>query len=191
MQYIDSSAQLRDYAIVRVEQLANVDVSGLSNGSVLVFNSEKNKWEVADNLSTILDGNNKTLRIKRGNGIPSPLNIGELYFDFLNNILYYGTSNGNISIGGVGEYVNRSTEQSISGNKTFLGSVEVQTPIHDKNPTTKLYVDTAVNRVNSMSALSDVDTSIISNGSVLIYDSQSSKWKSDQTFLNLNDGGNF
>lgn len=191
MQYIDSSAQLRDYAIIRVEQLANVDVSGLSNGSVLVFNSEKNKWEVADNLSTILDGNNKTLRIKRGNGIPSPLNIGELYFDFLNNVLYYGTSNGNISIGGVGEYVNRSTEQSISGNKTFLGSVEVQTPLQDKNPATKLYVDTAVNRVNSMSSLSDVDTSIISNGSVLIYDSQSSRWKSDQTFLNLNDGGNF
>lgn len=190
MQYIDSSTQLPDYTIARVEQLANVDLDGLSDGSILVFDSQTNSWEVSQNLDTLLDGNLNTIKIKRGVA-PSSLNIGELTFDQINNTLYYGSINGIISIGGSGSFATLDTEQTISGNKFFTGLVEVQTPLSDKNPATKLYVDTTLNRVNSLQSLSDVDTTSIFNGSVLIYDSQTSKWKSNQTFLNLNDGGNF
>lgn len=57
----------------------------------------------------------------------SPLNTipvlsgGELAFSEKNNTLYYGSETGTLEIGGNGAFVDRTTSQSISGNKTFSG----------------------------------------------------------------------
>lgn len=67
-----------------------------------------------------------TLLIKRRLA-SSPLNTipvlsgGELAFSEKNNTLYYGAEIGTITIGGDGAFVNRTTAQTISGDKTFSG----------------------------------------------------------------------
>jgi hypothetical protein len=70
-----------------------------------------------------------TILIKRrlpdsplGSGAPSFLSGGELAFNEVDSTLYYGASSGVISIAGPGQYVDRTTDQSISGNKTFFGN---------------------------------------------------------------------
>jgi phage-related tail fiber protein len=78
-----------------------------------------------------------TIRIKRratGNaGAPATLKNAELAFNEVDNTLYYGkgTNAGDattiISIGGDGAFVTRDTAQTITGNKTFNGSVSVPT----------------------------------------------------------------
>ena len=82
-----------------------------------------------------------TLRIKRrasggSTGAPSSLENAELAYnesDSGNGILYYGLGTGGaggsatsvIAIGGPGAFVNLSGAQSISGNKTFTGTVNL------------------------------------------------------------------
>ena len=84
------------------------------------------------------------IRIKRrkyndpaGGGKPSSLQWGELAYNEVDNILYYGygsgttDQNGAISsqdqypIGGSGQYVDRYSNQTISGDKTFLNDVNI------------------------------------------------------------------
>lgn len=189
MQYINSSSTLSDNSIIKVEQLANVDPNGREDGSILVFNAETGTWEISETLGLVLDGNNRTIRIRRGI-TPSYLSLGELLYDESQNTLYYGSSNGIIAIAGSGKFVTTDSSQNISGPKTFIGTIKVKTPIEDTNPTTKLYVDTAISNI-SLNGLRDINISDLSDGSVLVYNSQISKWKVDQTTLNLTDGGNF
>jgi len=54
-------------------------------------------------------------------GAPSFLSGGELAFNEVDSTLYYGSSAGVIPIAGSGTYVDRTTNQTILGNKTFLG----------------------------------------------------------------------
>jgi uncharacterized protein YjlB len=96
------------------------------------------------------------LRIKRraGNlaaGAPSSLKNAELAFNEADNTLYYGygddgsgNANSIPAIGGVGAFVSLGTEQTITGNKTFSGTVIVGTPTANGHAATKLYVDNAV-----------------------------------------------
>lgn len=77
-----------------------------------------------------------TIRIKRrasgAVGAPAALKNAELAFNEVDNILYYGfgddgSGNANtvISIGGSGGFVTLSSAQTVSGNKTFSGNVDL------------------------------------------------------------------
>jgi cytoskeletal protein CcmA (bactofilin family) len=123
-----------------------------------------------------------TILIKRR--LPdSPLNSlpvlsgGELGFNEKNYTLYYGASGlGTIAIGGDGAFVNRTTSQTIEGDKTFTGLTtlssvtvssnstldfngnvltDIGTPVNDYDAVTKLYVDD----INDSIALNFVDRS--------------------------------
>lgn len=110
-----------------------------------------------------------TLRIKRratgASGAPSSLKNAELAFNEVDNVLYYGTGtdvNGDantvISIGGTGAFVDITSTQTVSGGKTFSGSVALgssataATATQGDNSTsvaTTAYVDTAVGAVST------------------------------------------
>jgi hypothetical protein len=101
------------------------------------------------------------LRIKRrssagATGAPTSLENAELAFNEADNILYYGKGTGGAggsattveAIGGFGAYTTLSTAQTISGNKTFTGTVIVPTPSANTHAATKLYVDQSVAAVS-------------------------------------------
>jgi hypothetical protein len=97
-----------------------------------------------------------TLRIKRratGNaGAPTSLENAELAFNEVDNILYYGKGTGGAGgsattvevIGGLGAFLALTTDQTVSGNKTFNGTTIVATPTANGHAATKLYVDQSV-----------------------------------------------
>jgi hypothetical protein len=67
-----------------------------------------------------------TIQIKRrlpdsilGAGAPATLAGGELAFNEVDTTLYYGSSAGVIPIAGSGAFVDRTSDQTIGGNKTF------------------------------------------------------------------------
>lgn len=76
-----------------------------------------------------------TIRIKRstGSSAPSSLANAELAFAEGGAVLYYGTGTGGaggtatsiIKIGGSGAYLTLDTAQTVSGNKTFTGGVDL------------------------------------------------------------------
>src|SRR5210317_1409422 len=108
-----------------------------------------------------------TIRIKRRatglGGAPSVLKNAELAFNEVDNVLYYGTGtdlNGDantvISIGGTGAFVGLAGTQTISGGKTFTGTVALGSSATAATKTqgdgstsvaTTSYVDTAVGAV--------------------------------------------
>jgi len=110
-----------------------------------------------------------TLRIKRrssgASGAPSSLENAELAFNEVDDVLYYGEGTGGsggsatsiIAIAGPGAFTTLSSAQTISGNKTFTGTVIVPTPTANTHATTKLYVDDLVANINSN--ISNVATS--------------------------------
>jgi len=98
-----------------------------------------------------------TLRIKRRSsagaaGAPTSLENAELAFNEADNILYYGTGTGGaggsatsvLAIGGYGAYTTLGTSQTITGNKTFSGTVIVPTPSANTHAATKAYVDSSL-----------------------------------------------
>ena len=101
------------------------------------------------------------LRIKRragglAAGAPTSLKNAELAFNEVDNILYYGygddgtgTANTVPAIAGIGAFVSLSSEQTVTGNKTFTGTVIVPTPSSNTHASTKLYVDQQISNVNS------------------------------------------
>jgi len=111
-----------------------------------------------------------TIRIKRRagggtSGAPSSLENAELAFTEVDDVLYYGKGTGGvggtatsvIAIGGSGAFATLTGDQTISGNKTFTGTVVVSTPTANTHATTKLYVDNLIANVNSN--ISNVATS--------------------------------
>jgi len=78
-----------------------------------------------------------TVRIKRRTsgaaGAPSSLANAELAYNEVDDVLYYGKGTGGAggtattvpAIGGPGAFLTLSTTQSVSGNKTFTGSVDL------------------------------------------------------------------
>jgi len=98
-----------------------------------------------------------TIRIKRRSsagaaGAPSSLENAELAYNEADDTLYYGKGTGGAggtattveAIGGAGAYLTLGTNQTVTGNKTFNGTVSVATPSANAHATTKLYVDNAV-----------------------------------------------
>lgn len=97
-----------------------------------------------------------TIRIKRrasGNaGAPTTLENAELAFNEVDNVLYYGKGTGGVdgsattieAIAGPGAYLTLASDQTVTGNKTFSGTVIVPTPTANTHATTKEYVDGVV-----------------------------------------------
>jgi hypothetical protein len=119
-----------------------------------------------------------TIRIKRrasGNaGAPESLDNAELAYNEVDNVLYYGKGTGGAggtattveAIAGAGAYVGLSGTQTITGNKTFSGTVTVATPSSNMHAATKLYVDTAIGTVaTTFTAAGDTGTVSITTGS--------------------------
>ena len=114
-----------------------------------------------------------TLRIKRRSsagaaGAPTSLENAELAFNEADNILYYGTGTGGaggsatsiIAIAGYGAYLTLGTAQTVTGDKTFSGTVSVPTPSSNGHAATKLYVDSAIsNLATSFTVAGDSGTS--------------------------------
>ena len=104
-----------------------------------------------------------TLRIKRRSssgavGVDGlTLQNAELAFNEADNTLYYGTGTGGaggaatsvIAIGGYGSYTTLGTEQTVTGNKTFSGTIVVPTPSANTHATTKHYVDSLISAINA------------------------------------------
>jgi hypothetical protein len=78
-----------------------------------------------------------TFQIKRRtsgqSGAPGSLLNGELAFNEVNDTLYYGMASGAVqpiaNIGGAGNFVTVSTEQTIAGDKEFTGSVVLSSAV--------------------------------------------------------------
>jgi len=95
-----------------------------------------------------------TIRIKRRTsgaaGAPSGLKNAELAFNEVDETLYYGKGDSSgdatsiLAIAGPGAFTTLTGAQTISGNKTFTGTVIVPTPSALSHAATKDYVDTAV-----------------------------------------------
>jgi len=70
-----------------------------------------------------------TFQIKRRTSnadAPASLLAGELAFNEAVDVLYYGNSDGSIKkIGGSGAFVTYDTTQTVTGAKTFIGSVDL------------------------------------------------------------------
>jgi hypothetical protein len=118
-----------------------------------------------------------TIRIKRrlsgSSNAPEGLQNAELAFNEVNDILYYGEGTGGaggsatapIAIGGSGAFVTLSDSQTISGNKTFTGTVTVPAPSTNGHAATKLYVDNAVSNVaTTFTVAGDSGTQTITTG---------------------------
>jgi hypothetical protein len=83
--------------------------------------------------------------------------------------LYYGTGTGGaggsatsvIAIGGYGAYTTLGTNQTITGNKTFSGTVIVPTPSANTHAATKAYVD------SSLPTLSGTENQIVYNAGTI------------------------
>lgn len=130
------------------------------------------------------------IRIKRrasgSAGAPSTLENAELAFNEVDNILYYGKGTGGVdgtattieAIAGYGAYLTLTTDQTVSGNKTFNGTTIVSTPTANNHAATKLYVDNSIaNAATSFTVAGDtgsnqtitsgIDTLTISGGTGL------------------------
>ena len=117
-----------------------------------------------------------TIRIKRRTGSgaagsPASLKNAELAYNEADDILYYGKGadgNGDATtipaIAGAGAYTTLGTTQTVTGNKTFSGTLSVGTPTANAHATTKSYVDTAISGVATFTAAGDTGTVTITNG---------------------------
>jgi len=100
------------------------------------------------------------IRIKRrsgtgATGAPSSLKNAELAYNEADDTLYYGKGSDGSgdatsipAIAGSGAYVTKGTTQTISGDKTFSGTVTVGAPTSNLHAATKKYVDDSVSAVS-------------------------------------------
>lgn len=78
-------------------------------------------------------------RIAGAGGAPSDISHGELAFNEVDGVLYYGAgakkgsdkANAAVKVGGIGTFVTLEGDQTITGKKTFSDIVYVQTPPTD------------------------------------------------------------
>jgi hypothetical protein len=131
-----------------------------------------------------------TIRIRRREGTgaagsPSSLKNAELAYNEADDVLYYGKGidgSGNATtipaIAGSGAYTTLGTAQTITGNKTFSGTLSIEAPSSNAHAATKLYVDTAIGSVatsflvngdsgSAQTITSGTDTLTISGGTGL------------------------
>ena len=115
-----------------------------------------------------------TILIKRRTsgaaGAPAALSGGELAFNEVDSTLYYGSNAGVIAIAGSGAFVDRTSSQTIAGDKTFSGSTTLSSttfstdslidagankitnlaePLSNSDAATKFYVDTVASNAST------------------------------------------
>jgi len=89
-------------------------------------------------------------RVSGSAGAPGSLSGGELAFNEVNSTLYYGSNAGVIAIAGSGAFVDRTSNQSISGVKTFEDGITLpDAPSADTDASNKGYVDTEIDSLSS------------------------------------------
>jgi len=152
-----------------------------------------------------------TLRIKRrttgASGAPASLANAELAFNEVDSVLYYGRGTGGAggtatsvdAIGGEGAFLSLTANQSISGTKTFTGTVALggsataTTQSQGNNSTsvaTTAYVDSAVSTYSSTISIagdSGTDTVNLQSGTLTVAGGTglSSSAASDTVTINL------
>jgi hypothetical protein len=105
-----------------------------------------------------------TIRIKRrasgDPGAPASLQNAELAYNEVNDVLYYGKGTGGAggtattaeAIGGSGAFLTLTGNgQTVSGNKTFSGTLTIAAPSSDMHAATKKYVDDSIISAGSYS----------------------------------------
>jgi hypothetical protein len=117
-------------------------------------------------------------------GAPAALRSSELAFNEQDSVLYYGFGDDGsanatsiISIGGTGAFVNLSSTQSISGDKTFTGSVDLT------GATATAATQTAGTNNTSLATTAFVSTAVAgtyqdpltTNGDLLYYNSSTTR----------------
>lgn len=130
-------------------------------------------------------------------GAPSSLSGGELAFNEVDSTLYYGSQTGVIAIAGSGNFVDRTNNQTITGNKsfvnttTFLSSVNLNSniiynlanPVNNQDAATKYFVDSSVLTLSGQLAQA-IDTASSTGGSSV----SNLRNYVDNNFLNLTGG---
>jgi hypothetical protein len=142
-----------------------------------------------------------TIRIKRragggSSGAPASLENAELAFTEVDDVLYYGKGTGGaggsattvIAIGGSGAFATLGTNQTISGNKTFSGTVSLgssataTTQTSGNNSTsvaTTAYVDGLLGTATSIESIQDIVGGMVSSntesGIAVSYDDTNGK----------------
>ena len=79
-------------------------------------------------------------------GAPAALSGGELAFNEVDSTLYYGASAGIIPIAGSGAFVDRTSNQTIAGNKTFSGLVTLSSTTFSSNS----LIDAGANKITNL-----------------------------------------
>ena len=79
-------------------------------------------------------------------GAPASLSGGELAFNEVDSTLYYGASSGVIPIAGSGNFVNRFSDQTIDGNKTFAGLTTLSSTTFSPNS----IIDVGENKITNL-----------------------------------------
>lgn len=82
-----------------------------------------------------------TVRIKRratggASGAPTSLLVGEPAYSEVDNILYIGTTSAVIAMGGTGAFCTLTSTQTLSGNKTFSGTIALGSSASATTPST-------------------------------------------------------
>ena len=137
-----------------------------------------------------------TIRIKRrasgASGAPSSLENAELAYNEVDDTLYYGKGTGGAggtastveAIAGAGTFVTKNTSQTITGDKTFSGTVSLgslataATKSAGDNSTavaTTAYVDAAVAAENIQDIVGGMVSSNVESGISVTYDDSNGK----------------
>jgi hypothetical protein len=104
------------------------------------------------------------IRIRRrtsgATGAPSGLKNAELAFNEVDETLYYGKGDSSgdatsiLAIAGPGAFVGLTGTQTISGNKTFSGTLTIAAPSSDMHAATKKYVDDSITNAGGYAGFS-------------------------------------
>jgi uncharacterized protein YjlB len=93
-------------------------------------------------------------------GAPSGLKNAELAFNEVDETLYYGKGDSSgdatsiLAIAGPGAFVGLTGTQTISGNKTFSGTLTIAAPSSDMHAATKKYVDDSITNAGGYAGFS-------------------------------------
>lgn len=125
-----------------------------------------------------------TIRIKRraaggAAGAPASLANAELAFNEQDNVLYYGKGTGGVGgsattvevVGGLGAFVTLTTDQTVTGNKTFSAAPIVPTQITSDNSTkaaSTAYVKSVLPTVSAGTGITVATSGTVPNSAVSI-----------------------
>ena len=90
------------------------------------------------------------------NGVVPTLSSGELAYNENSNELYYGHTNGTVTIAGSGSYLKLDGTQTVSGNKTFAGATTLSSVTISPSST----INFGNNRITNLAAPLDLSDAV-------------------------------